>query len=145
MAPAKQITWERTEALGETASVRFWGEGSRRRMRKEDVQWSAILFHGVSKQPPMKHLTGFHPGPGRTRLLGTALSRSGCRPAMLEAETPSFDSGSLRLRFPRNTMSQSQVHAAEKQAFRKRRRQLVRLHCETSAFGAGAARRKSVL
>ncbi|XDB67196.1 hypothetical protein AB1E18_019578 [Capra hircus] len=43
---------------------------------------------------------------------------------MLEAETPSFDSGSLRLRFPGNTMSQSQVHAAEKQAFRKRRRQL---------------------
>ncbi|KAG5193224.1 hypothetical protein MJG53_019390 [Ovis ammon polii x Ovis aries] len=45
---------------------------------------------------------------------------------MLEAETPSFDCGSLRHRFPGNTMSQSQVHAAEKQAFRKRRQQLVR-------------------
>ena len=140
------------EALGESeqvspnespASVRFGGKGSRCRMRTEDVRWSTILFRGVSGQPHVKHLAGFQPRPGGTRLLGTALSRSVCRPAMLEAETHSSDSGSSRLRFPRNPMSWSQVHGTEKQVFLKRRRPLVRFHCETSAFGA--AHRKSVL
>ena len=112
-------------------------------MSTEDARWSASLFRGVSGQPHVKHLAGFQPRPGGTRLPGTALSRSGCRLAMLEAETPSSDGGSSWLRFPGNTMRRSQVHATEKQVFLKRRRPLLRFHCETSAFGA--LRRKSVL
>lgn len=131
--------------MNQLASVRFSSDGSRHRMRTEDVRLCTILFRGVSGQPHgeasrwVPTSSRRDPTPGHSFLtLEVPAGDARSRDTQLRQRDP--PPPRLLFRFPGNTVSRSQAKATEKQVFRKRRRPLLRFHREASAFGVGAPR-----